>query len=475
VETNTEPALQRTITRWPAILLVVSAIIGSGVFKKIAPMANSLQSPKWVLLCWTSAGLLSLTGALCNAELAAMMPASGGEYVYFKRIYGRFFSFLYGWANLAIIRGATIAALAYIFAQSFHAIFPLPDLNLPLPGPIGQNVSIKLLASALILGLSYINHRGVMLSEKLSRFFIVSIVSVILCFVVVAVLSGKGRNANFYITGNVPSGWQLLAAYFAASTSAFWGYEGWNNIGFVGEEVKDPRKNIPLALGIGTIIVILLYLLVNSVYLYILPVGRLADMTHSVNKIAAIEVARVISGNSGALVLSVLILLTTFGCTNSTILMSARIMFAMGKDGLFLNRTGMIHPSHGTPSIAIRWQAAWSVVLLWSGNFDQLTDLLIFASFIFYGATSLGVIVLRRREPAAVRPYKVIGYPVLPALFTLFCAMLVVVTIIQEPLQSMIGGILLVTGIPVYIRLRHSKKKAEVYHPATDDGGSAHT
>ncbi|MHA4807045.1 APC family permease [Flavitalea flava] len=453
-----DPQLKRTVTRLPAILLVVSAIVGSGIFKKIAPMSDGLRSPLWVLICWVAAGVLSLIGALCNAELAAMMPASGGEYVYFKRIYGRFFSFLYGWANLAIIRGATIAALAYIFSESFNSIYPLPELTLPLPGAIGANASVKILASVLILFLSYINHRGVVLSEKLSRYLIVSIMIVILSFVVFALLSGKGSVENFKPAGETPHGWRLLTAFFAASISAFWGYEGWNNIGFIGEEVKNPQKNIPFALGVGTLVVILLYLVVNTVYLYVLPIEQLASFRHAANKIAAVEVARVISGSGGALLLSCLILLTTFCCTNSTILMSARISFAMARDGLFLKGAGTIHPTYHTPSKAIKWQGAWSLVLLWSGSFDQLTDLLIFASFIFYGATSLGVIVLRKKDPHTIRPYRVVGYPVLPIIFTIFCLMLVVITIIQEPVSSLIGLILIFSGIPVYLYYNKTKK-----------------
>jgi APA family basic amino acid/polyamine antiporter len=448
---NQEPSLKRTINRLPAILLVISAIVGSGIFKKIAPMSAGLQSPKLILICWVVAGILSLIGALCTAELTAMMPGSGGEYVYFKKIYGRFFSFLYGWGNLTVMKSATIAALAYIFAESFNVLVKLPQLSFAGLGLVGNNASIKILATALIISLSFVNHRGVVFGERLSRFLIIGIITVILGFVVAAFFSDHGSMAHFSQNVDPPKGWQLVTAFFAASLSAFWGYEGWNNIGYVGEEIKDPQRNLPIALGVGTIAVIVLYLIVNSVYLYVLPVGQLAAISHATNQIAAVEVARILSGNVGAVILSCLILLTTFTCTNSTILMSSRILFAMARDGLFFKSTGKIHSIYQTPSKAIIWQCVWAVLLLWSGDFDQLTDLLIFASFIFYGSTAVGVIVMRIKAPDAHRPYKVIGYPVLPALFALFCLMLVVVTIIQKPVEALIGLTLIFSGVPVYL------------------------
>lgn len=453
-----EPTLKRTISRWPAILLVISAIVGSGIFKKIAPMSAVLQSPELILICWVVAGILSLIGALCTAELVAMMPGSGGEYVYFKKIYGRFFSFLYGWGNLTVMRSATIAALAYIFSESFNVLVELPALSFSMLGTVGENASIKLLATTLIILLSFINHRGVVFGEKLSRFLIIGIITAILGLVVAAFFSDHGSMANLSNDVNPPEGWELVAAFFAAALSAFWGYEGWNNIGNVGEELTDPQRNLPIALGLGTVAVIVLYLLVNSVYLYVLPVGELAAISKVANQVAAVEVARILSGNAGAVALSCLIMLTTFCCANSTILLSSRILFAMARDGLFFSSTGKIHAKYQTPSKAIIWQAVWAVTLLWSGDFDQLTDLLIFASFIFYGSTAVGVILLRIKAPDAHRPYKTIGYPVLPVVFALFCLMLVVVTIVQRPTQALIGLSLIFSGVPLYLyRVRRNK------------------
>ncbi len=450
----TEPRLKRTITTFPAILLVISAIIGSGVFKKIAPMSDTLHSPTLILVCWGVAGLLSLAGALCTAELAAMMPGSGGEFVYFKRIYGRLFSFLYGWANLTIMKSATIAALAFIFAESFSVLVPIPEIVL-----FGINVNIKVLASLLIVLLSYINHRGVVFSEKLSRTVILVILVAIIGFIVTGLTSGQGSAENFHASNKAPEGWALVAAFFAASLSAFWGYEGWNNIGYIGDEIKNPQRNLPIALGTGTLFIIFLYLVVNAIYLYIMPIEDITAIHHAQNKIAAVEVAEVMSGKTGAIILSVLILFSTFNCTNSTMLMSARIFYAMARDKLFIQQAGRVHKVHQTPSTAIFLQGIWAIVLVWSGSFDQLTDLLIFAAFIFYGATALGVLLLRKREPGTHRPYKVWAYPVLPFLFALFCFTLVMVTLIQRPFQSLIGLSFIAVGIPVYYYYNKKLKK----------------
>lgn len=465
--TTETTSLKRNVTRTSAILLVVSAIIGSGVFKKISPMAEQLGSDWLILLCWLVAGLLSLMGALCTAELAAMMPGSGGEFVYFKKIYGKFFSFLYGWANLAVMKTATIAALSYIFAQSFHALIPLPEIGLFGDAP-SADLSIKILATLLVITLSTINYQGVSVSAGLSRIFIIGIVAVIVSFIAYAffLYDATPVIAATTITPTTEPvesvNWLSsfsMTAFFAAALGAFWGYEGWNNVGYIGEEIKNPQKNIPIALVVGTSIVILLYMLMNAAYLQVMNVSELASIDR--NTIAAVAVANVMIGQVGGLALSILILFSTFNCTNSTILMSSRIFYAMSKDKLFLEFVGKVHPKHETPSNAIILQGTWASVLIWWGTFDQLTDLLIFAAFIFYGATALGVILLRRREPKAERPYKVFAYPVLPAVFALFCFALVVNTIIEAPLQSLTGLGLIATGIPIYFYYNSKKTSTE--------------
>lgn len=445
-------ALRRTVSGFSAVLLVISAVVGSGVFKKVVPMAGSLHDEGLILACWLVAGLLSMIGALCSAELASMMPGSGGEYVYFRKIYGRFFAFLYGWANLVVMRTATIAALAFVFSQSLYAL--LPRL---LTGLWGEaDLAIKVGATLLVVILSIVNYRGVSFGASLSRVFIIGIVAAMLLFIGYAYLGYDApeampvRASEWSSDSSYADGFGWLTAFFAASLAAFWGYEGWNNVRYIGEEVKKPQRNIPLALILGTGIVIVLYMLMNAAYLRIMPVEAYASMMAAPEKIAAVEAASVMSGPVGGAVLSVLILCSTFNCTNSTILCSSRIFYALSKDCLFLPFASKVHPRFETPANAIVLQGVWACAMIWMGSFDELTDLLVFAAFIFYGATALGVMLLRKRAPELERPYRALGYPLLPALFFTFCLVLVAVTVIGNPVQSLMGIALIASGIPLY-------------------------
>jgi len=445
-----------------ATFLVVSVIIGSGVFKKIAPMAQELGSSWLIILCWLVAGLISLAGALSTAEMVSMFPNSGGEYFYFQKVYGRFFSFLYGWSSFAVIKTAAISALAYIFAQSLNSLIPLPTLGSDesfMGIALFQNLSIKLLASVLILLLTLLNYRGVHFAEKLSSLLTYLMLFCILSFLIVGFFSGKGSTQNLITTSlvsshPVPQGWNLLKALFIASLGAFWGYEGWNNIAYIGEEVKNPKKILPLALGVGTIIVIVAYVLLNTLFVYILPIDFFIELNATPNKIAAVEVAGKISGTLGMTLLAGLILVTTMNSTNSSILMSARILYAMARDKMFFSKAASVHPKYNTPDIALFIQAFWAIILVFTGTFDQLTDMLVFASFLFYGSTALGVIIMRVKHPQMERAYKVIGYPFVPAIFCLFCVSLFISTIINQPLEAIWGISLMATGIPVYYWLR---------------------
>ena len=450
-----------------AIFLVVSVIIGSGVFKKIAPMAQELGSPWLVVLCWILAGLISLAGALSTAEMVSMFPNSGGEYYYFQKVYGKFFSFLYGWASFTVIKTAAISALAYIFAQSLNSLFPFPVIGSDTPFlgiALFQNLSIKIVASLLIILLTLLNYRGVQFAEKLSMFLTYLMLAGILIFIVVGFLSNKGSMHNLTSTNAVtntvaPQGWSLMKALFIASLGAFWGYEGWNNIAYIGEEIKNPKKNLPLALGVGTIIVILTYILLNMVYVYILPIDYFIGLNATPNKIAAVEVAGQISGKLGMILIASLIVVTTLNSTNSTILMSARIMYAMARDKMFFYKAASVHPKYNTPDIALFIQALWAIVLVFSGTFDQLTDMLVFAFFLFYGSTALGVILMRIKHPEIERKYKVIGYPFVPAIFCLFCVSLFVSTIINQPYEAIWGISLIATGLPVYYWLNKNAEQ----------------
>jgi len=456
-------SLQPKLGLRAASFLVISVIIGSGVFKKIAPMAQELGTPWLILLCWFIAGIVSLAGALCTAELVSMYPNSGGEYNYFQKIYGRFFSFLYGWASFTVIKTAAISALAYIFAQSLNSLFPLPvlDLDITFMGlRLFDNLSIKLLAASLILLLTMLNYRGVQFAEKLSSVLTYSMLIAIAFFIIVGFSSQNGSIANLTTAAKGVTtqlnGWVLMKALFLASLGAFWGYDGWNNIAFIGEEIKNPKRNLPLALGLGTLGVMAVYVLINFVFLYVLPIDYFIQLNASPNKIAAVEVAGQISGNIGMVLVACLILVTTMNSTNSSILMSARMLYAMSRDKTFFKQAVSVHPKYNTPDNALFIQAIWAILLVFSGSFDQLTDMLVFAAFLFYAATAVGLIYLRIKAPLAERGYKVIGYPVVPILFLFFCVTICVMTLINQPYEALMGLALIASGIPVYWWLRRA-------------------
>jgi APA family basic amino acid/polyamine antiporter len=461
---NSNNQLQPKLGLRAASFLVISVIIGSGVFKKIAPMAQELGTAWLILLCWLIAGIVSLAGALCTAELVSMYPNSGGEYNYFQKIYGRFFSFLYGWASFSVIKTAAISALAYIFAQSLNSLLSLPvlDSDISFLGlHLFENLSIKLLAASLILLLTLLNYRGVQFAEKLSSVLTYAMLAAIAFFLVVGFGSDKGSMTHLTTSangfGSELNGWTLMKALFLASLGAFWGYDGWNNIAFIGEEIKNPKRNLPLALGLGTLGVMAVYVMINFVFLYVMPIDFFIQLNATPNKIAAVEVADQLSGTVGMALVASLILVTTMNSTNSSILMSARMLYAMSRDKTFFNQAASVHPTYNTPDKALFIQAIWAILLLFSGSFDQLTDMLVFAAFLFYAATAVGLIYLRIKLPNMERGYKVIGYPVVPILFLLFCITICIMTLINQPFEALMGLALIGSGLPVYWWLGREK------------------
>ncbi|MFN0016436.1 MAG: APC family permease [Saprospiraceae bacterium] len=453
--------LVRSLTLGAATILVVSSVIGSGVYKKVAPMSDALGSPDLVLWAWILAGVISLCGALSNAEIAGMMADSGGEYVYFRRIYGRFMGFLWGWTTFAVIKTAAISSIAYVFSQSLNAILPLPHLPESIEGieiwvfkPF-ENAGVKAVTIALILVLTFINTRGLRGAAALSTWITRMVILGLGLIVVSGLLFGGGSFETFQTPAAqyVDRSWldfDFIKAMFAALLAAFWAYEGWNTVGFLGGEIQNPNRNLPLALFSGMLIIIGAYVVVNFTYLYVLPVDEIVNGYKNQNEIAAVAVVRHFAGDVGGVLISVIILITTLGCTNATILMPPRVYYAMARDGLFFPRAAEIHPTSHTPNPALWMQGVWACLLVLSGSFDQLTDMLIFAAFFFYGATALGVFIMRVREPNAERPYRVWGYPVVPALFILFCAALIVITCINHRREAMLGVGLMLTGVPFY-------------------------
>jgi APA family basic amino acid/polyamine antiporter len=457
--------LVRTLGMGYVVIFVVANIIGSGVYKKIAPMAAELHSSIWILLAWIVGGIITLFGALSNAEVAGLLADTGGEFVYLKKIYNRFFAFMYGWSLFTVIQTATISSLAYVFSQSLNSIIHLPVIFGSLQHfTIGgvffpfQDFGVKLTAILLILILTGLNISGLKSGAGVSKIIMLLVFTGLFTIVVFGLSSHTARPANFMNFKDLTGGTVTLSAFYTAMLAAFWAYQGWVSVGFIGGEVKDPTKNIPRGIVTGVFIVIAIYLLVNVTYLTLLSIPQLVQIHDSGNQIAAVEAVRSFWGTGGVMFISLLILITTLGCTNASILTGARPYYAMAKEKLFFSGISKINNAN-VPSNSLLWQGIWASVLVLSGTFDQLTDMIIFAVFIFYGATTLGVFILRRRMPDAHRPYKVWGYPVVPAIFILFCIGLFFNTIITRPREAAIGLILIFSGIPVYFFLKKKYSK----------------
>ena len=448
--------LQRSLGLRYVVVVVIANIIGSGIYKKAAPMAAELNSSGWVLIAWAVGGIITLFGALCNAEVAGLLADTGGEYNYYKKIYNRFFAFVFGWSMFAVIETAGISSLAYVFAESVNNIVSLPAIlpsmsNFNIAGifyPF-QGFTIKLTAMLLIILLTWINTKGIKSGALMSNILLAVVFFGIFLIIVFGLSSAKAeisRSVDLATTNNKPVG---ITAFFTAMLSAFWAYQGWIAIGFIGGEIKEAKKLIPKGIAFGVLVVIGLYLLVNATYLSLLPVERLKQIYESGTGIAAVEAVRSFWGAGGALFISILILISTLGCAHATILASSRTYFAMAREGLFFSGIARLNKAR-VPQNSLIVQCIWACILVLSGTFDQLTDMIIFAVFIYYAATALGVFILRKKMPDTQRPYKVWGYPLVPAIFIIFSLVLLLNTVFSRPREAGLGMILILTSVPVY-------------------------
>jgi APA family basic amino acid/polyamine antiporter len=408
------------------------------------------------------AGIISLFGALCNAEVAGLLADTGGEYVYYQKIYNKFFAFLFGWSLFAVIQTAAISALAYVFAESLNSIVHFPQL---LPSLAHVNIggaffpfadlNVKLIAIILIIILTWINTKGIKTGAGVSTVILLLVFGSIFTIIAFGLTSNTAHigNIKMQTTNNTPV---TFSAVFTAMLAAFWAYQGWASVGYVGGEIKDAKRNLPKGIVIGIFAIIVLYLLVNTTYLSLLSIPQLENIYNAGNKIAAIEAVKSFWGNGGALFISILILVTTLGCCNATILASCRPYFAMANEGLFFKKVAKLNDKQA-PVNSLLYQCVWACVLVLSGTFDQLTDMIIFAVFIYYGATTLGVFILRKKMPDAPRPYKVWGYPVVPAIVVIFCVVLIINTVYTRPREAAIGAVLMLTGVPMYFLFTRKK------------------
>jgi len=464
---NEKTQLVRGLTGSDTTLLVIGTVIGTGVFLKSAVMAQEVRSPGLVLAAWVAAGFLSLAGALTYAELGALLPHAGGEYVYLRQAYGDAPAFLFGWMRFSVAAAGGIAVLGVGFATFLSAVLPLTTVWVARTYRLlGQEIhwqfgTKQLVAVGAIVFFSAINCVGVVFGGRVqSVLTLMKVLGIAAIVLGVFLLSGTASWTHLK-TNSVSAQGAGISSFGAAMLAALWAYDGWNAMPMIGGEVSNPQRNIPRALIGGMLAVMAIYCLANLVYFYALPFDEVVTANSTSHRDAlpvATKAAQTFLGALGGRLISIAFILSALGALNGLILSSARVPFAMARDGLFFSRFSAVNARSHVPAWSIIIQAVWSSVLAISGSYDQLTDCVIFASWIFYGMTTSAVFVLRRKMPDASRPYKTFGYPVVPMVFVFVALWLIVNTLQARPVESTTGLILIALGLPVFIYYRYRQQ-----------------
>jgi basic amino acid/polyamine antiporter, APA family len=477
-----------------ATMLVIGSMIGSGIFIVSADIAREVNSPALLIGAWLVTGFMTIVGALCYGELAAMMPRAGGQYVYLREALGPLWGFLYGWTLFLVIQTGTIAAVGVAFGKFLGVFFPSISsshwiLHLwkvpPIPmGPMvlgNMDVGLStqnLVAIVVVIVLSIVNIFGIKTGAMIQNIFTVAKVSALAGLVLLG--SFIGRNAQALAANFNGHFWQnagvsalhvvqvgvggptvlvgTLTILAVAQVGSLFSADAWNNVTFTAGEVKNPSRNLPLSLAMGTGVVILLYVLCNVIYLTVLPLdGSPAGATilergikyATEDRVATAVMTQMLQTAGGGL-MAIAIMISGFGCANGLILSGARVYYAMAKDGLFFRNVAKLHPTYKTPAVSLMVQMVWTCILCISGSYGQLLDYIIFAVLVFYILTIFGLFVLRRTHPDAERPYRAVGYPVLPAIYIVMALFIDVVLLRYKPQYTWPGLMIVLLGIPVY-------------------------
>lgn len=456
-----------------AVSLVVGTMIGSGIFIVSADIGRQVNQwgPGALMLIWLVTGLMTVIGALAYAELAAMMPTAGGQYVFLRDGLSPLIGFLFGWTLFTVIQTGTIAAVAVAFGKFISVLLPgiTPDVflsfgHLPMPGgtiELGLSWQ-RLVALSVVLGLTLLNARGVALGARVQTVFAIAKVGALALLITLGLTLFRrpevaaANAAGFWGTGS----WSLalIPIFGAAMVGSLFSADAWNNVTFAAAEVRDPKRNLPLALGVGTGVVCLLYLLANLAYLQVLPFAGDAQgadalargLQHAAQDRVGVAAAEVMFGPAGAVLMAVAVMLSTFGCVNGLVLAGPRVYYAMAQDGLFFRQAGTLHPTFRTPVFGLVTQAVWAMVLCLSGTYGNLLDYVIFASLLFYFFTTLALFRLRVTQPDLPRPVRAFGYPWLPALYMLSVLGLMAILLVKKPLYTWPGLGIVALGWPVY-------------------------
>ncbi len=476
-----------------AMMLVAGSMIGSGIFIVSAGMSRSLGSPMWLLIAWLLTGVITLLGALAYGELAAMYPRAGGQYVFLRESMGPLTGFLYGWTLFLVIQTGTIAAVAVAFGRFLGVLWPAVSADLFGWFPQGSICEAWLgctdPANAIRLGLSpqrlvalisiavltWINLRGVREGKMVQTTLTVLKTGALLMLILLGLTLGRNGAAlaaNFgagMFVGQVDLTSAFIVTFGAALVGSLFSSDSWNNVTFAAAEVKEPHRNLPRALVFGTGLVTLLFLMANVAYLNVLPLGGVdggataldRGIAHATQDRVGTAAMEVMFGPIGATIMAVAILISTFGCNNGLILAGARVYYAMACDALFFKRVGTLN-AHRVPAAALIAQAVWTGVLCLTGTYGQLLDYVVFAALIFYTLTTIGLFILRAKRPDLPRPYRAVGYPVLPALYIVLTSVVMVLLLLSPTtrMQALLGLGLVILGVPVYFLWRGVDAKA---------------
>ena len=486
--TESQSGFIKAMSLTDATMLVAGSMIGSGIFIVSADIARNVISPFWLIMAWVVTGVITLLGALAYGELAAMYPRAGGQYVFLRESMGPLMGFLYGWTLFIVIQTGTIAAVAVAFGRFLGVLWPAitPDRLAWFPQAdicvswLGcrdastQAIQLgltpqRLIALISVWVLTWINLRGVREGKIIQTSLTLVKTGALALLILLGLTIGRNATAiaaNFdagRFMGDVDVTGLFIIAFGTALVGSLFSSDAWNNVTFAAAEVKEAKRNLPRALAMGTGLVTLLYLLANFAYLSVLPLqgdpNGAAVLERGIQFATQDRVgtaaAEVIFGPAGVVIMAVAILISTFGCNNGLILAGARVYWAMARDGVFFRRAGTLSKHH-VPSTALIVQAVWTTLLCLTGTYGQLLNYVIFAALVFYVLTTIGLFILRRTRPDAERPYRAIGYPVLPAVYIVLAASVAVILLIAERTRTeAVGGLVLVLiGVPVYFLWR---------------------
>jgi basic amino acid/polyamine antiporter, APA family len=471
-------SFQRTIGLSTATALIITTIIGSGIFMRPAEMAALLGSPFLIFAVWIIAGLFTMLTVMVLAEVGAMLPETGGPYAFMRHMYGDFWSYLYGWAAFAVVNCAGTAGIAFITSQYFEYFVKLPKFSpaieqsfifhIPLVGDIFplQDFGVKILTIVILCIFTFISYRSTKTSSLLMNIFSAAKVAAIILLVGGLFFSGKGSFSNFLQSSEIikPAGFALVTAFVAACNGALQAFDGCNNMLNVTGEIKDPGRNIPKSLFIGLSICILIYLLINAAMIYVLPVDKMAR-----SSLVASDAATIAFGVIGGGLIAFLISFSVMGTTASNVFTSPRMTFAMAQDKRFFEMAGRIHPKFNTPGNALLLHLGLMIVMVLSGSFYILADMYIFIVWTFNIMLMVGLFILRKKMPDKERPYRVWGYPWVPIVVILFNALYLIITLVDDIqnyiegktrlMNSVFGIVVTAAGIPLYYYFRRKYKK----------------